>query len=598
MAGIFDVGVGEVVNSNVTPQTPPAPVKNIALGMLAGAVGVGAEMFKKNQELEAKKASEEAKGRVLSSINSKIEAITQAKNSGKIKESAANMQISVLNKSVMAANPSYAEDIQKFFNSKLGGGWSGGIIKEEDEAERIRKAQIDGANSAGYIPRNATPDEIELGIAKYQRLQAHQIETQATMDELTILGKKQSQTIAKSAEERARENQDRVRLERRLTDGLYTMLPFEMDTSVEELNKDYDKWVSEGRTPAGGEELYSTIMLKKEAAKKRLLEVGKFSPDTAKAISSTLSMYDIFAEKVKTNDERQLKVLTDRFNLQKQVALMAAVSKMKPSDKNTVMLSAGFPHFVAVQNKATAIMAKKDNQPTDEDVMRIWAMNGNGYDVTFNPFSKDPEEAAAAKEYSAKLLAGYDRAVTSGDNEAVGDFNVQINAYMRSLRDHSGSIRTPADLSTAVSFLSDPKVGKWLSSGGADKDAVEAAKSVYQNYYRDEVLKSAENLFQGNIVIGSKFTGGQSNVINISKDLEPRLEGGRVSFAKAGQAFVDPEVRNSQQLKDLSNILNNFLAVSKNLEGKDEQWTFENVIKPYVFGIKPEDKKEKKDGGS
>lgn len=590
MAGIFDVGVPEMVGSNITPQTPPAPTKNIALGMLAGAVGVGAEMIMKNQELEIKRANEEAKGRVLADVNAKLEAISQAKNSGKIRGTAANMQISVLNKSVIAANPAYAEDIQKFFNSKLGGGWSGAIIKEEEESERIRKAQIDGANSVGLIPQNATPDQIDLGVARYQRLQASKMETEALSAELSILSKKQNLNISASAEQRARENQEWTRSERRLTDKLYDTLPYEIDANFTELEKMYNQWVEDGMPAEAAAELEKSVLLMKEGAKKRLVMVGQYSPETSKALSQSLGMFDIFAERIRTTDERQLKVLTDRFNLQKQVALMAATARMPPADKNAVLLSAGFPQFVAAQNKATALLAKKENQPSDEEVMRIWTMNGSNWDVTYNPFTKDPEQAAAVKAYSRNLIAGYEGAVDSGDKEAVGDFNRQINAYMKSLRDHSGSIRTPADMQTAVDFLADPKIGKWLSSGAADADAVGAAKAVFQNYYRDEVLKSAESLFQGNIVIGDKFTPGPSQVVNIARDLEPRLSGGTISFVQKGKAYADPKIRDNESLRKLSQIVNKFMAVSKNLEGKDEQWTFDNVIKPYVFGIQEEPK--------
>lgn len=591
MAGIFDVGVGEVMSSNVTPQTPPAPTKNIALGMLAGAVGAGAEVYKEHVKNQAETEQAIAKGKILSELNNKIETISQAKSSGKYNSAKANMLLSTINKSYMASNPMYAEDIQKFFNSKLGGGWSGGIIKEESEAELARNKYLEKARSLGAIPQDATEDDLDLAAVQGQRALAREALSKANMEELTIRSKKQSMIFAGNSEARAQENNQYERSQRMFTRDMYAAIPYEMDTNVAALNDIYNTWRASGRTKDDTQEALKSIMMRRETARKSVTMLGKTSPDLAKALTSTLSIFDNFEKMVTTTDEKERNSLSDEIKFRQQVALNAVLEQMSPEDANIVLASQALPHAIGLQNQAGAKVVVAAEKVTDEDIIRIFAKNGNPYNVTANPYPREPNMKAAVSKFPKVILGGWKDAVKQNKPELISEYNGQINSYMKSLKHHMGSIERPSDLKPAIELLSDPDIGKWLRSDGADPEAVDSAKMVYQNYYRDQVLKNAENMLQGNIVLGGSFTGQQSNVLNKAEDLEPMLVGDNIVIVQRGMKIQDAAIKSDPQLKSLTGILNSFLKVSSNLEGADVKSTFENVIKPYVFGIQEEQAK-------
>jgi hypothetical protein len=596
MAGIFDVGVGDVMGSNVSPESPVSKPANFGLGLLAGAVGVGSKMFEKQQELDYKASQELAKGQVLADVNDRLESISQAVGTGKKTKDWANTQISVLNKRVVASNPAMAEDITNFFNKKLGAAWSGGIINKETEQEAIHKKLLSGATSRNFIPNNATPDEVELGIAKYQRATAFEDQQKALMQELSIRGKQISNRNAISSEARAVANQAYEESRRQLTDSLYSYMPYEMDRVVGGLQKGFDDWLSSGKDKSKGEELRNQIMLDKEIQRKKIAEIGKYSPETQRVGDSLLSVYDNYAKRLDAADESQLKSLEDEFKRKQFAAVSILTSKMSPEDQVIAMASPALPYMTAVQSMAGQAYAKAIPNVTASDVASIWATNANSYDITSNPFPKEPRQKAAMDQYTKDLMTGYDKAILSGDKEVVGDYNKQINGYLNSLKDFSGNIKSPQDITNTIKVLSDPRFKKFMESGQADPDAINGALNVYEVYYRDNVLKTAERLYQG--YIPTKYSRGDigttPRTYNISKDVEPRFDGNTLSFGVKGQVLTPREVRDNAALNELKAMLDPFMAVSSNLQGKDKQWVFDNIVLPTVFGISPEVKGEPK----
>jgi len=584
MAGIFDVGVGEGLNSSVTPTTPPAPVKEVALGMLAGAVGAGTEMYMKGLENRAKAEESARKNLVLSELNSKIEAISQAKSAGKIDSSKAAMRISVLNKSYIAANPSYTEDIQKFFGSKLGGGWSGGILKDETEAEKTRQKYLDKAAAVGVIPNNPTDSDLDFAAVIGKQALARDALNEAAAEELAIRAKKQSMQFGANAESRAQENQNRTRLERHYTDTLFNVLPYEMKANATKMQGIYDEWVKGGKTEEGKQKALMDIMLMKDSANTRMVEVGKFSPDTQKSLESVLPIFDNYAKMFTTKDESEYKKLKQDSDMQVLLAERAVTANLSPSERAIVYASKGFRYAVGLQNTASKSLMKGAASVTDEDLMRVYARNASPTKTLFNPFSGEPEDAAVIKAYPSLMLRSWESASKEGDPEVIGEYNIQLNSYLKSLKQHMGSIDRPSDLEPAIGILTDPAMGKWIRSGQADNDAVDSARMVYQTYYRDEVLKSASKILQGSVVsVGG--VGQKNEVIDMSKDIEPILEGDRVILVKKGAKYQDSALRSNADVAKLTKIVNNFLNVSANLDGTSKDKVLETIIKPYVFGI-------------
>lgn len=599
MAGIFESNVEGVMGSAVSPEQAVSRPKNLALGMLAGAVGVGSDMFKEQMRIDAKKEEEATKAKaeafksgVLADINNQIEAYGQAYKTGAIGRDRFNTKISVLNKKAVASNPALVEDINKMFSTKLGGAWIGGQVKEKTESEVVREKLLATAVSLGAVTPDMSPDEVDFNLSKVAQYQSNAAMLKEDANKLAYINAKLTRKGKIQSMEQSAWRFEKEVVERQMTDRLYQMFPFEYDAVRNDLVSRFDTFNSGPRTAQDKTNFVNELAREKELKRKQIVMLGKANPEVQSVLEPLLAQYDMYSKMASAGGEEELKGVQDELKLLEGRAKLAFMQNMTPQERSFVVNSRMVPYAANLQAKAGK---------TSMDVIARMYQTGLPDGGNANPVDGTPE----ASEHAKAIIDGFSRANNKGDSLAVDEYKAQANNYLQNVVDYSGKIKSMKNIKPAIEMMANPEFKKLVESGAVKPETAEAIKRVYQTYYTEHVLKTAEKVWEGgrgalpanyrrDITYKDSGDGGKVGTAPYSytykDELEPVFNGSGVSFVAKGGYKLPPNLNEDENLRQLSRSLNTLIKSKAHLEGTDYKTQFETFVKPYVFGIVPEGK--------
>lgn len=589
MVGIFSAEVGQLGGSNVTPITPVKNPSNLALGLLAGAVGVGADMFKQQQVIDAKAQEDLLKQKaaveeaaVISDYTSKLSSFAQAVSSGSMKRGEALDQVSRLYNKVVARNPGYVNAIMKAQTSMLGSGVIGGIIKEGTEEEKAYNVIRDKALAANAIPVGTPIEDEGVYVKKFQHDMQLEDQLKSKADQIALINAKltttQKQLGIKKAEQDldyARLSQEKANLAADMENGLFAWSKIEFGVVNKQMADIVDSARQGGMNPTDVAEKLQAMDIKKAALEQQARDLARNNPAIGNVLKPMVGIIDVY--KSMLDKSQDIKVLDNKLKFQQLRFEQIFNSKRTDKEREYLALSASYPYMAGLQRETSSI------------VIDALTKNSNSDGDNANPFPKDVNDQKEMSKYSGALLDSGFKSVSANDKEAVGEMKVQVNNFLKSGVEFGGNAKTLEQVRGITDFIADPKYKKWKNEVGLDQEATDAASNIVRRFYSDETLKVMRNNWEkGELASWYQLSAATGN--KKYKDVfEPYFNGTSVVF-KSKDATSSRGLDKLQNDDKLLGAINKQLRLIAHTEDMEYQEAYEKFILPYVFGVTPEAK--------
>lgn len=594
MVGIFSAESSQPLQgSAVTPKQAPEMPKNMLLGMLAGAVGVGADIFKHQQSLDAaqairdkKTAADAAKNKVISGVSVRYSNIVQAQMSGGMTDRQAYLEMNKIWQDANLKYSEYGQDLAELHAQAMGNGFAAREFDKLDFSEKLFQQQANAAKD--FIPVGATREQQEEGIKKWQAQQAYLEMMKNSSSEVALYNQQLKTQGILTSNERARLALKKEKAEKDSRDALLGWLSGGYDSVVTQA-ENIRAGVIDGDPKSIAEAKIALDTLKRNTQN----DILKIAPDGnfSRQTSELLGILDTYKEII--GNGHITKEMNEQLSAQKTKALFTLNSKMSDEARMYVYASNLLPGFTEVANKGSKSLVETiesisgvynkgrlDNALSDkpEDIAKNKAAFNTTTEGTLNvldnPYTPPNQRAAAIKE--GKLL---------------------MDNMLKSIVDQSksGSVSYQAIEPYAL-FYASPNGKRWLEEVKVDPATKDAFATVIQKYYLNRVQttlsRSWKNAEPSSSVGNSMMQlPADANNFGIKDSYKVSFNGSSIVLEPKSGVDRQSLINHADNAAKFQSTLNTYANLWANIQGMSMKDVYENIVQPTVFGVKPEETK-------
>lgn len=591
MVGIFSAESSQPLQgSAVTPKQAPEMPKNMLLGMLAGAVGVGADIFKHQQSLDAdqairdqKTAADAAKNKVISDVSVRYSNIVQAQMSGGMTDRQAYLEMNKIWQDANLKYSEYGQDLAKLHAQAMGNGFAAREFDKLDFSEKLFQQQADAAKD--FIPVGATREQQEEGVKKWQAQQAFVEMMKNSSSEVALYNQQLKTQGILTSNERARLALQKETAEKNSRDAFFGWASGAYD-SINTQAMNIVKSVQDGDPKSIAEAKIALDALKRNTQN----DILKIAPDGdfSRQTSELLGILDTYKEII--GNGHITKEMNEQLSAQKTKALFTLNSKMSDEARMYVYASNLLPGFTSVANKASSSLidtiesisgvynkGRLDNALSDkpEDIAKNKAAFNTTTEGTLNvldnPYTPPNQRAAAIKE--GKLL---------------------MDNMLKSIVDQSksGSVSYQAIEPYAL-FYASPNGKRWLEEVKVDPATKDAFATVIQKYYLNRVQttlsRSWKNAEPSSSVGNSMMQlPADANNFGIKDSYKVSFNGSSIVLEPKSGVDRQSLINHADNAAKFQSTLNTYANLWANIQGMSMKDVYETIVQPTVFGVKPE----------
>lgn len=575
--GIFDVGVGDMMASNVTPQQPVP--KTSSLEVFSPVIAQTTSSALPAYAKAAKQDREDATNTILSRFRRKMAAIADDTIYNGTSPERAMMQASRLYSQAQASHPHLSGDLDKAFTSFFSGPL-GSVATKGSEQYQFENKLIAGA--ADWI----TPDmnrEQQLRVAKLKANNAVWKEANQNLKlerEMLDLDGKQSLTSMKMDTEQLRQQdlQNRIKKQGYELQSIQTVEAqdnnYFKNGFKAQVNGWYDRIAAgEANTPEGKARLRLEMSNVQSSILSQVNQEGAFMSPTSR--DAIMTKYAESIKRVDSSIDNPLLVTTmkediDRLNTTEiwkmnqspKFRQMSAMSKtFRNTDIMTLALNVGAEDMLeGMFSKSPVNVLSKDGKSSISAIHRSYIQpnlrlinSGQGF--------KTPNELEAAK----KEMVDHISSVMMG-----------TNAYSDSIDD---SEKSTSNYTAVLDMMGDPELQKFIQ----DNKTAFPPKIVnkFKQTIEAEYVNKNYGIINAKLDGLSTFSSPMAISYNLRDKVEPVLVGSSIKFvAKEGQYAKREELEalNTQ----LGSRLNRILSIDKAFSGDSYDKIFSTRIAPQI----------------
>lgn len=586
---IFSVGPEGLMGSNVSPTQPSQDTSGVVTLQAVGGIFEGlAKGYGRAATQAAEDRAKLAKGSVLTEATNKLSKLADQVNTQNMDSSTATTLARSMLRKYKSANPIYAEELDKAYNSFISGPL-GKDIQEGSEQFQMEDALINKARDAGWIKSYYTREQQVQAANMYANFQmtGDQLDRQAKMVDLqnsqleTVI---KNQTIDRNQVTMAKAQIDlnNARLAKDTRSSLSTFgevyfngkFKQDVDSVMRELNPEDPQSVSQAM------QAMDQLLWQVKAS----VTSGTNSYAGSDFISAQLKPFEDYVDitKRKVNGEytdQQYKAKSDRIVLLQKYAALQDPEMVRAVVVND-MLKYASPNILA-SNKAAA------------NYLNLGAMP-----KVYTPADKT-ERRETSEFLSGVVTPSIQALVSDSVDKDTGKIlseqvNAQINDVLKSLSYHSMSVENPSQYDAVSSFLASPEYTKYVEKYGRNLQYSDSARNVLEVGYQNKLIEGSRDMYENAKVQIHRGRGVTEK--SLKEVFEPKFTGNSVTFVTKKGVIPSPEVAkklseiNSEQ--GLAGAVNRMLNLNYNLSGEDKKTTWETVIAPNIFDISFEEPKD------
>lgn len=600
MVGIFSAESSQPLQgSAVTPKQAPEMPKNMLLGMLAGAVGVGADIFKHQQSLDAaqairdqKTAADAAKNKVISGVSIQYANVVQAKLSGKYDDNRAYLEMNKIWQDANLKYSEYGQDLANLHAQAMGGGFASKEFDRVGFEEKKRQDAVDLAVKEGFGLPNASPEDQDKMVydrrqflenqraVKYQADRMRGINARL-QNERGLVGLQRDQLEF----EKAKAEQAGNVAARGLVAQQYKIVANKAETIVAEAFK--------SGNPDAMREADKQLALLESTTMGMINDVA---PDANKSrlgqyTTPMLNIIKMQRDRL-SNPSKFNREFLDRTISTNQMILL---SNMKDTEKMAVA-SSKLVNAPGVAGTDAAISVT--------NALNRYAQIADPYQPIKNTVSdskEDVQDNTTVLEFMKSKT--FNALNNKGDQQYAGvvdEGRKNMDRMLQAVVDDQGNIKSYNSIKPYIDFLSSSDGKKWVEEVGFSPKVKDGLNALVASHYQNQIetMLSGEWSNKGSTTAaamarGVSWEAPPNDIPAMKESFDYKLVGDSVKIIpKANQPAGAKDINQySDQVNKFETSVNKYVMLIHNLRGDPVEKIYNEVVLPTVFGVKPEEAK-------
>ncbi len=534
-----------------------------ALTTVAGFANIFAYSQRGNAAAAQKAELAEAQGSVLAELTEKTQLIAGSD----MTEAQKNIQQGILLKQMTANNPLFASEIVKHSNA-LGSSFIGDVQSATTPEQDRYDAGLESARAAGFVPRGATQEQMDVAVDSWYNLQRGLTLLEADTKEINNQAARENLSAKRSAAELAdielgkeQREQEVVRASFGVMKELHRGNGIQMQNVATDPELTIDQKIQQ-------------IALLRDQALDAIGQFGiKDAGDRDMLVDMVNRQADIFLN-AGTNEMGTRAQANQLANLTTgdQLALLGNSTKTRQLAAMTGVLGdrilqMGGTGMQKAQESVLEVMSQTIHVGGKDPFTGLFDIKVEPSRTIVVTEGADPAVAAAQGEATVTLAAAVNAGKATSSEQQMTIANIQTQA--QGITQFSASAASPKAIKSYVETMADPEMGRLLSNPEEfDKVAgdVTAAYEHVAQIFKDEVTPMIETVINDAREYGStmQFRGGQVGFYS--------RDGGRAHPYKQARAN-----------KSAAPVLNQYIRALSHMAGhKDYERTWLEIVGPYV----------------